>query len=113
MKKAKHYFELAAIHGNMDARQTIGVMEGRADNHFRATKHYLIAARAGFKLSLDMVQHAYSCAPSIEDQEASGFMFAYVTKEEVENTLREYQRSQDEMKSEARDKALAFYRREF
>ena len=70
----------------------------------------MISARAGHKLSLDMVQHAYSCAPSIEDQAAIGFMFKFVTKEEFENTVREYQRSQNEMKSDVRDKALAFYR---
>ena len=34
-----------------------------------------------------------------------GFMSGVVTKEEYESTLRAYQKSVDEMKSEARDKA--------
>ena len=36
-------------------------------------------------------------------------MDGYVTKEEYANTLREYQKSQDEMKSDARDKAKALH----
>ena len=38
-----------------------------------------------------------------------GFMNGHVTKEQYANTLREYQKSQDEMKSDARDKAQAFH----
>ena len=34
-------------------------------------------------------------------------MAGHVTKEQYANTLREYQKSQDEMKSDARDKAWA------
>ena len=34
-----------------------------------------------------------------------GFMGGVVTKDEYANTLRAYQKSKDEMKSEARDKA--------
>ena len=34
-----------------------------------------------------------------------GFMSGVVTKEEYESTLRAYQKSVDEMKSEARDKS--------
>jgi len=36
-KKAKHYFELAAMGGNVDARFMI---EGRVGNHYRAFKHW-------------------------------------------------------------------------
>ena len=39
-------------------------------------------------------------------------MAGHVTKEEYAKTLREYQKSQDEMKSDMRDKAAAlFYQR--
>ena len=92
-KKATHYYELAAMNGDVKARHNLGMMEGQAGNHQRANKHLLIAARAGLKKSLDMVK--------------VGYMAGYVTKDEYANTLREYQKSQDEMKSEARDKALA------
>ena len=90
-KKAKYYYELAAINGSVDARYNLGCVESRAGNH-RAFKHFMLAARAGNKLSLDNVKQ--------------GYMHGHVTKEEYANTLREYQKSQDEMTSDARDKAL-------
>ena len=92
-KKAKHYYELAAMNGDVDARYNLGCLEGNAGNHHRAMKHLLITARAGHKLSLDNVKE--------------GYIARDVTKEEYANTLREYQNSQDEMTSQARDKALA------
>ena len=90
-KKAKHYWELAAMNGHVIARHHLSVLEGNAGNHQRATKHFILAARAGYKESLDAVK--------------DGYMHGCVTKEEYTNTLREYQKSQDEMKSDARDKA--------
>ena len=92
-KKAKHYWDFAAMNGDIKARHNLGMMEGRAGNYQRAKKHLLIAAKAGYKKSLDMVK--------------VGYMAGDVTKEQYANTLREYQKSQDEMKSDARDKALA------
>ena len=79
--------------GDVHARNNIGALEGQAGNHRRAFKHCLISARSGDKLSLDNVRH--------------GFMKGDVTKEEYAHTLREYQKSRDNMKSDARDKALA------
>ena len=95
MKKAKHFFELAAVNGHVKARHNLGCMEGQAGNHQRAMKHFAISACVGCKESLDSVK--------------GGFMHGLVTKDEYANTLREYQKSQDEMKSDARDKAQAFY----
>ena len=91
-KKAKNYYELAAMKGDVAARFNLGCMEGHAGNHNQAMKHFLIAARAGSKLSLDVVKNGYT--------------EGLVTKDEYANTLRAYQKSQDEMKSDARDKAL-------
>jgi hypothetical protein len=93
MKKAKYYYELAAMSGDVMARNNLGMMEKRTGNYQRACKHYIISARAGDKLSLDTVK--------------LGYMAGYATKDQYANTLREYQKSQDEMKSEARDNALA------
>ena len=90
-KKAKHYLELAAISGYVPARHNVGCLEGQAGNNHRAYKHYILAARAGFKESLDSVR--------------KGFMKGFVTKDEYASTLRAYQKSQDEMKSDTRDKA--------
>ena len=89
-KKAKYYYELAAVNGDVNARRNLGTIEGQDGNHERAMKHLRIA---GDKLSLDSVK--------------KGYMSGFVTKEQYSNTLREYQNSQDEMKSKARDKALA------
>ena len=93
-KKAKHYYELAAMKGSIPARHNLGCLEGQAGNHQRAFKHNMLSARAGCNKSLNTVK--------------GGYMDGIVTKDEYANTLREYQKSQDEMKSEARDKALAF-----
>ena len=92
-KKAKHYYELAAMNGSVQARHNLGVDEYNEGNHQRAMKHFIISSRAGYKDSVDMVK--------------KGYMHGDVTKEEYANTLRQYQKSQDEMKSKARDKALA------
>ena len=92
-KKAKHYWELAAMNGDIQARHNLGANEYNNDNYQRAFKHLLIAARAGYNLSLDAVKEGYT--------------EGLVTKDEYANTLREYQKSQNEMKSDARDKAAA------
>ena len=90
-KKAKYYWELAAINGDVHARFNLGLLEGNAGNIDRAYKHCIIAAKAGHKESLDKVK--------------AGFMSGHVTKDEYEYTLRAYHSRQDEMKSDDRDKA--------
>ena len=92
-KKAKHYYELAAMNGSVQARHNLGVDEYNEGNYHQAMKHFIISSRAGYKDSVDMVKR--------------GYMAGHVTKEEYANTLREYQKNQDETKSEARDIALA------
>ena len=96
-QKAKNYYELAAMNGHVHARHNLGVNEHLAGNHERAIKHFEIAACAGCKESLGAVQ--------------DGYMDGDITKDEYANTLRACQKSQDEMKSDARDKALAYHRR--
>ena len=91
--KAKHYWELAAMNGNVHARYNLGVVEGNAGNHQRAMKHFMLAAKSGYNKSLDVVK--------------KGFMYGDVTKDDYESTLRAYHNRQAEMKSEARDKAAA------
>ena len=96
-EKAKHYWELAAMNGSVTARNNLGVTEGQAGNLHRAMKHFILAARAGYKQSLDAVKEGYKDGD--------------VTKEEYANTLRAHQKSKDEMKSEARDKVKAIMAR--
>ena len=93
-KKAIHFYELAAMNGSVTARHNLGCWEFRAGNHHRSYKHFLLAAKAGFKLSLDQVK--------------KGFMHGFVTKDEYANALRAYQQRHDEMKSDDRHKADLF-----
>ena len=92
-RKAKHYWELAAMNGNAGARHNLGMIEGNAGNNDRAIKHFILAAKAGFKKSLDQVKE--------------GYKRGMVTKDEYANTLRACQKIQDEMKSDDRDKMRA------
>jgi len=90
-KKAKQYIELAAMRGHAMARASLGCMEFEDGNVDRAMKHWKLSARIGFDMALDMVKH--------------GFENGMITKDEYEKTLGSYQARQDEMKSDARDKA--------
>ena len=93
-KKAKHYSELAAMNGSLYARHNLGCFELEAGNYHRAMKHFILAAKAGFKDSLDNVKE--------------GFMNGLITKDEYANTLRAHQQRVSEMKSDMRDEAEKF-----
>ena len=90
-KKAKHYWELAAMKGDVIARYQLGCEEGQAGNEHRAMKHFILAARAGLPECLDKVK--------------TGFMYSLVSKDEFEQNLRASHERQNEMKSDARDAA--------
>ena len=96
-KKAKHFYELAAMNGDVHARHNLGCMEVEVGNYRRAMKHFILAAKAGNKKSLGNVK--------------DGYMNGIVTKDEYANTLRAYQKRHDEMKSDDRDKAEVLYQR--
>jgi len=91
MKKAKYYWELAAMDGHLHARYNLGALEGMAGDESRAMKYNISAAKAGDKGALDEVKVRFSRGD--------------VTKDEYADTLRAYQTRQEEMKSDARDKA--------
>ena len=91
--KANHYFELSAMMGDVRARSFLGVLEAQTGNMQRSCKHLMIAARAGYVISLEKVKQ--------------GFMQGFVTKEEYECTLRAYHNRHAEMKSDMRDEAAA------
>ena len=92
--KAEHYYEIAAMDGNVPARHNLGNSEARAGNWDRAFKHYMIAAGVGFNDSVKNIQQLY------RDEHA--------TKEDYTKALRAYQKRIDEIRSEQRDKAAAF-----
>ena len=93
MKKAKHYYELAAMLGSVISRCNLGGMEWQAGNRQRSMKHKIIAAKAGHEKALHDVTDAYKNEVGL------------VTKEEYANTLRAYHERQKEMKSDDRDTA--------
>ena len=95
-KKAKYFYELAAMNGDIHARHNLGCLEGNAGNHHRAKKHFILAAKAGCKLSLDAAVK-------------EGFKGGLITKDEYANTLRAHQQRVDEMKSDDRDKAEGIF----
>ena len=91
-KKANHYYELAAMGGDVCARHNLGCKEYNASNYQRAYKHYMIAAQSGYNVSLDEVKE--------------GFMRGFVAKDEYEQTLRIYQKRVDAETSDTRSEAL-------
>jgi TPR repeat protein len=93
IKKAVHYWELAAMKGDVDARHNLGCMEGNAGNYDRAAKHWMISAGAGHDDSLNAIREC--------------FMDGDATKEEFEKALRAHKEATDEMKSDQRETAAA------
>ena len=87
-KKARHYFELAAIGGDEVARHNLGIMEKNAD---RALKHFMLAVRGGHSKSLNMIQKLWK----------NGF----ASMEDTTEALQLYQTYLNEIKSDQRDKA--------
>jgi len=93
-KKALHHWKLAAIGGHEGARHSVGAFEEYNNRNMgRAMKHYIIGARCGNNDSLKKV--------------GEGYKSGHVTKDDYASTLRAYQVSVDEMKSEQRTKAAA------
>ena len=87
-KKARHYYELAAIKGDIDSRYNLGVSEWRAGNIDRALKHFMIAVKGGSKESLGIIRNSYSHGHYME-------------------AVRAYQSYLDNIKSDQRDEAAA------
>jgi TPR repeat protein len=91
--KAKHYWELAAMGGDVISRSNLGLLEEYEGNMNRAVKHYMIAAGAGHDGSLEEIREC--------------FMKGHATKDEFEKALRAHKESADEMKSDQREAAAA------
>ena len=103
-KKARYYWELAAMNGHTSARYNLGCIEGndnegnidleKSDCNYCLSlklKHFIISAKAGSELSLDQVKRAA--------------INGYITKDEYASTLHAYHERRKEMKSDMRDKA--------
>lgn len=96
MDKAKDFYENAAIKGSIEARHQLGLLEneGKERNLFRSIKHLKIAARAGYKPSLDCLQKVM----------AAGM----ISKDEYKEVLREHLTNVEEAASKHRVKAKAY-----
>ena len=90
-KKARYYYGLAAMGGHVKARHNLGAIEYDAGNVDRAMKHFMIAAGAGYDLSLDEIRKC--------------FLNCHATKDDFEKALRAHKDAKDEMKSDQRDAA--------
>jgi len=89
VRRALHHFSQAAIKGHEMARHNLGVAEEANGNMDRAIKHFIIAAKSGYANSPKKV--------------GEGYKAGLVTKDEYANTLRAYQQTCIDMKSEQRD----------
>ena len=95
MKKAIHHWRLAAIGGHERARDALGVFEFKNGNMDCAMKHWMISAKSGHEQALKKVTEGYKAGLGTKDDYAS--------------TLRAYQSTLDEMKSEQRSKSKNVY----
>ena len=92
-KKAKHYYELAAIGGDVSARYNLGSMEEGSAHFDRALNHYMIAVRGGLSDSLEAIKELYTDG--------------IATKDDYTKALQVYQDYLGEIKSKQRDEAAA------
>ena len=92
--KAVHYWELAAMGGNVDSRHNLGVYEAGEGNTNRALKHWMIAVKDGNDGSLQNIKRM--CKDG------------HATKDDYAKALRVYQAYLDEIRSDQRDEAAAF-----
>ena len=94
MEKAKHYYELAAIGGDVSARYNLGCIEEQKGNMNRALKHHIIAVGCGLDESLKEIRQFY--------------INGYATKDDYAEALRAHQNYVGGIKSPQRDEAAAF-----
>ena len=92
-----YHLEEAAIGGHPSARYNLGVHEGVNGREDRAYRHLIIAAKLGHDEALERVK--------------KGFTGGFVSKEDFEAALRGHQAAVDATKSEQRDAAYAFFKR--
>jgi hypothetical protein len=90
-EKSVYHFEKAAIGGHPGARFSLGCHEGINGSVERAVKHFMIAAKHGCVASMKALWKE--------------FKDGYITKEDLDATLRSHQDALNAMKSAQRDAA--------
>ena len=93
-RKFLHHTEQAAIGGHPIARHNLGCLEWRNDRTDRAAKHWIIASKLGYDMSLEAVKNRYKDG--------------IVSKEDFTAALRGYQTATEATKSPQREEAYAF-----
>ena len=96
-KMEQHHKEQAAIGGHPEARYNLGCVENKNGTLDRAVKHFIIAAKLGFDISLEAVKNAYKAG--------------LVSKEDFAAALCGYQAAIEATKSPQREEATAFKKR--
>ena len=84
MKKAKYYYELAAIGGDANARYCLGLLEKQAGNMDRAQKHWMIAVDGGSKKSLENIRASYSDGHATKDDYTKHYVIVKYTLRRLE-----------------------------
>ncbi len=90
-EKTVYHYEKAAIGGHPNARHNLAFIEQKNGHAQRAAKHLIIAANLGSEGAMKALWSCYS--------------LGYITKEDLEATLRTHQAAIDAMKSPQRDAA--------
>jgi TPR repeat protein len=90
-EKGISHYEKAAIGGHTTARHNLAYHEGKNGNAERAVKHHIIAAKLGDEDSMKGLWKFYS--------------LGYITKKDLDVTLRGHQAAIDATKSSQRDAA--------
>ena len=93
LKKAKFHYEAAAMGGDEVARCNLGTMENKSGNMEQAIKHFTIAASAGCFTAMHALR--------------TFFERGLVSRESIDSTLKAYNNSCVEMRSEARDSYIS------
>jgi TPR repeat protein len=88
-KKAKFYYEVAAMAGDEAARSNLGILECNSGNMERGVKHWTIAASAG-------------CFRSMHNL-LTTLKKGFIGRESIDTTLAAYNSCCSEMRSKARD----------
>ena len=93
--KTREYYELAAKRGSLDAHQELSFSHDINGNTTECIKHLKVTASAGHQKAMDMLMNLYKQK--------------LLSKEDLAQTLRDFQSSNNEMKSKDRDEARAFF----
>ena len=95
LKKARYYFEHAAMGGSEEARYNLARLESGVGNMKRAVKHLMLGAEAGSDWCVDKIKDF--------------FLTGVCTKEEYALAIRAHGACRDEMRSDSRDAAAKMF----